>query len=215
MFTTFTHYYSYQAVLLNVRGERFVDESTSDEANAEAVARQTEALAFLVFDDDVHTKYGHRDSGPGTPKRSVFERCRSIGGVGAVVSTVEELAAELQAAGAYGRGVLRTVREYNEAVAEGRGAEMRIPRADHPNPIATPPFYALAVTAGVTITYGGLRVNTDAQVVGRSGRPVRGLYAAGADAGGIYNEGYAGGLAMGLVFGRQAARHATSYVAAR
>jgi succinate dehydrogenase/fumarate reductase flavoprotein subunit len=213
-FTLYTHYYSQHAVLLDLRGERFVDESRCDETNAEAVVRQPEAMAFLVFDEEVHTKYGHRSAGPGAPEYSVFEKCRSLGGVSTVAPTLEDLAAELQAGGVYGRGVLRTIQEYNEAITEGRGPELRISRTEFPNPVATPPFYALAVTAGVTITYGGLRINSDAQVIGRSGRPVRGLYAAGADAGGIYNEGYAGGLAMGMVFGRQAARHAVSYVAA-
>lgn len=214
LFTAFTHYYSYQAVLLNLRGERFVDESTGDENNAQAVARQPEAMAVLVFDEEVHRNYGHRDSGPGTPEYSVFEKCRSVGGLGTVTLTVEELATELQAIGVYGQGVLQTIREYNDSVTQGRGAELRIPRTDYPNPIASPPFRALAVTAGVTFTYGGLRISADAQVMGRSGRPIRGLYAAGADAGGIYNEGYAGGLCLGLVFGRQAARHATAYAGA-
>ncbi len=211
-FTLYTHYYSHHAILLDLRGERFVDESRSDETNAEAVVRRPNALAFLIFDEEVHKKYGHRSAGPGAPEYSVFEKCRALGGTSTVARTLEELAAELQAAGVHGQGVLNTIYEYNSAVTSGRGRLLRIPRADYPNPVATPPFYALAVTTGVTITYGGMRINPDAQVMGRSGRPIRGLYAAGADAGGIYNEGYAGGLAMAMVFGRQAARHAAAYV---
>ena len=41
-----------------------------------------------------------------------------------------------------------------------------------------------------------------------SGAPIPGLFAAGADIGGIYNGGYAGGLALACVYGMTAARTA-------
>ena len=57
------------------------------------------------------------------------------------------------------------------------------------------------VKPGITHTIGGLRVDENAQVVD-------GLYAAGADVGGISTGGYASGLAAALVFGRIAAESA-------
>lgn len=65
-----------------------------------------------------------------------------------------------------------------------------------------PPFVAVRVQAAITHTTGGLRVDERARVVGEGGEPVGGLYAAGADAGGIATGGYASGLAAALVFGR-------------
>jgi succinate dehydrogenase/fumarate reductase flavoprotein subunit len=56
------------------------------------------------------------------------------------------------------------------------------------------------VQAAVTHTIGGLRIDEEARVVGADG-----LWAAGADAGGIFTGGYASGLAAALVFGRRAA----------
>ena len=58
------------------------------------------------------------------------------------------------------------------------------------------------VVAGITTTLGGLRIDTDAP------RWPRGVFACGADAGGIATGGYASGLAAALVFGRIAARSA-------
>ena len=55
--------------------------------------------------------------------------------------------------------------------------------------------------AGVTTTLGGLRVDEHAGVA-------PGVFACGADAGGIATGGYASGLAAALVFGRIAARAA-------
>jgi predicted oxidoreductase len=83
---------------------------------------------------------------------------------------------------------------------------LRIPRRAKANPLITPPFYALGLTPGITFALGGLRINAAAQVLDSSNRPIPGLYAAGADAGGIHNEQYAGGLCLGLVFGRRAAK---------
>ena len=109
--------------------------------------------------------------------------------------------------GVYSPGFVATVQEYNQAVESESAARLRVPRQADPLPIAKPPFYALGVSPGVTFTYGGLRINADAQALDRSGWPIEGLYAAGADAGGIHNERYGGGLCLGLVFGRRAARH--------
>jgi fumarate reductase flavoprotein subunit len=54
------------------------------------------------------------------------------------------------------------------------------------------------VVAGITTTLGGLRADVD-------GRVAPGVWAAGADVGGISTGGYASGLAAGLVLGRRAA----------
>jgi succinate dehydrogenase/fumarate reductase flavoprotein subunit len=64
---------------------------------------------------------------------------------------------------------------------------------------------SVLVRAGVTQTLGGLRIDTAGRVAG-----VEGLYAAGADVGGIATGGYSSGLAAALVFGRIAAETALS-----
>ncbi len=68
--------------------------------------------------------------------------------------------------------------------------------------------YAVHVVAGITHTIGGVRIDPAARVLREDGTPVDGLYAAGADAGGIATGGYASGLASALVFGRIAAETA-------
>ena len=70
--------------------------------------------------------------------------------------------------------------------------------------------YAVHVVAGITHTIGGLRIDGQARVLREDGEPVDGLFAAGADAGGISTGGYASGLASALVFGRLAAEAAAS-----
>jgi succinate dehydrogenase/fumarate reductase flavoprotein subunit len=68
-----------------------------------------------------------------------------------------------------------------------------------------PPYTSVLVQATVTQTLSGIRVDPRARVVGADG-----LYAAGADAGGVATGGYSSGLAAALVFGRIAAEAALS-----
>jgi succinate dehydrogenase/fumarate reductase flavoprotein subunit len=91
----------------------------------------------------------------------------------------------------------RTVDEMVDA-AEDAGAPVRRGEDD----------VTVETVAGVTTTLGGLAIDEHARATDRHGRPVDGLFACGADAGGIATGGYASGLAAALVFGRIAARAA-------
>jgi hypothetical protein len=88
----------------------------------------------------------------------------------------------------------RTVGEMIQAAREA-GATVR----------EEPPFTSVLVQASVTQTLGGIRIDERARVVGADG-----LYAAGADVGGISGGGYSSGLAAALVFGRIAAEDSLS-----
>ena len=74
--------------------------------------------------------------------------------------------------------------------------------------LSEPPFTAVRVHAAVTHTTGGVRIDEQARVLDNGGEPIPNLYAAGADAGGIFTGGYGSGLAAALVFGRIAAETA-------
>jgi succinate dehydrogenase/fumarate reductase flavoprotein subunit len=64
----------------------------------------------------------------------------------------------------------------------------------------------------VTLTFGGIMINANAQVLETDGRIVPGLYAAGEGAGHVFYDDYIGGgsLANCLVMGRIAGRNAAS-----
>jgi succinate dehydrogenase/fumarate reductase flavoprotein subunit len=82
-------------------------------------------------------------------------------------------------------------------------APTRVEPALLPFPAPDGARVAVRVKPGITHTIGGLRIDSRARVVG-----VDGLFAAGADVGGISTGGYASGLAAALVFGRIAAESA-------
>jgi fumarate reductase flavoprotein subunit len=76
--------------------------------------------------------------------------------------------------------------------------------------LSEPPFAAVLVQAGVTQTLGGLRIDEGARVLRGDGSAVDGLYAAGADVGGIATGGWSSGLAAALVLGLAAAETAAA-----
>ncbi len=106
----------------------------------------------------------------------------------------------------------RTVADLVEAAREV-GGDVRpaeqLPFELPPSPkLVEPPFLAVRVYAAVTHTIGGLLTDDHARVLDGSGVAIPDLYAAGADAGGIFTGGYGSGLAAALVYGRIAAETA-------
>ena len=101
-----------------------------------------------------------------------------------------------------------------QRVRERTVAEMvaLAPTAVEPSQLPFPPpseaKVAVRVAPGITHTIGGLRIDARARVLDEAGEPIAGLYAAGADVGGISTGGYASGLAAALVLGRVAAETA-------
>jgi fumarate reductase flavoprotein subunit len=94
-----------------------------------------------------------------------------------------------------------TNRDLEQRVRERTVADMVAEAERVGGDVARDPLgVTVKVQAAVTHTIGGLRVDADARVIGADG-----LWAAGADAGGIFTGGYASGLAAAVVFGRRAA----------
>ena len=94
---------------------------------------------------------------------------------------------------------------FNPGIKDGKcTVGITPPKSNWANLLDTPPFEAWHITAGITFTFGGLRVNNDAQVLDEDLRPIRNLFAAGELVGGIFYFNYPGGsgLMSGAVFGR-------------
>ena len=66
------------------------------------------------------------------------------------------------------------------------------------------------MTGGITFTFGGLKINENAEVIGTDWRVLPGLYACGEMVGGLFYDNYpaGAGLVSGATFGRIAAQAA-------
>ncbi len=197
-------------IMVNARGERFVDEGadfrnyTYARYGAEILA-QPGQLAWQVFDakvlhllrDEYHIRQATR----------------------VVADDLDTLARRMETVDAH--GFLATVAAFNAAVDDGHAFDptikdgraargLAVPKSNWANRIDTPPFEAYGVTCGITFTFGGLAVDAEARVLDEDGAPIDGLYAAGELVGGLFYHNYPGGtgLTSGAVFGRTAGRNA-------
>jgi len=191
-------------MIVNARGERFVDEGadfrnyTYAKYGAE-VLKQPGQFAYQVFDQKV--VHLLRDE----------YRIRQV--TKAESDTLEGLVAQME--GVDPEGFLNTVQAFNAAVRtdidfdptikDGRSTEgLALNKSNWANPLDTPPYLAFGITCGVTFTFGGVRVDPSTRVIDTDGEVIPGLFAAGEMVGGLFYGNYPGGtgLMSGAVFGR-------------
>jgi tricarballylate dehydrogenase len=204
-------------IYINADGKRFVDEG-ADFRNytyakyGRVVLAQPGQFAWQVFDQKVIHLLRDEYRIKQVTKRTA--------------NTLEDLVKQLDDVNA--EAALAEIKAYNAAVRvdvpfnpnvkDGRGTVgLAVNKSNWANTIDTPPFEAYAVTCGITFTFGGLRINTDAEVISTDGDPIPGLYAAGELVGGIFYFNYPGGtgLTNGSVFGRLAGANAARFASAR
>ena len=200
--------YEYKfGISVNTRGERFYDEGETKHSytyakTGRAVLAQPGGLAYQIF-DQTGIKYW-RDG--------VY-----VGATCYEANTIPELAKLI---GLTPEVLVHTVEQYNAAcredikfdpgVLDGKCTVGITPkRSNWAVKIETPPYRAYPIVCGITFTFGGLKVNTKAEVLSTSGKPIRGLYASG-DVVGLFFHNYPGntGQTRNAVFSRVAGREA-------
>ena len=206
-FLPLTQYHSIHCILVNRRGRRFIDESLGDEFSNQALLGQPEGRAILLADEETRRRYVVTAPFPYGEVIDRFAAAAAAGGHYAIADTVEDLIEAVSAWGVPAANLRATLDAYHRSAA-GEATTVDAPMPRHPAALLVPPFHAVEVQPALTLMYGGIRIDPSARVLDRDDRPIRGLFAAGADAGGVYHAGYGGGLALGLVFGRRAARTA-------
>ena len=86
----------------------------------------------------------------------------------------------------------------------------------HNMPVAMDDEYHVAiVTPTIHYCMGGLEIDANSLVLNESGKPIKGLYAAGEIAGGVHGNNRLGGNSLldCVVFGRVAGKHCAEYLA--
>lgn len=198
-------------VMLNRKGRRFVDEGEDGALFTyakfgRAILAEPGAKAWQIFDSRVVHLLEPR-----------YQTSKPI-----IAQSLEELVEELDFDDR--DQALKTLDEYNICAREmedgfdptkkdglsSKGLAME--KTNWALRIAKPPFYAYSVTGGITFTFGGLKVNETAQVIGTDWRPIKGLFCCGEMVGGLFYDNYPAGtgLVSGATFGRIAGRSAAA-----
>jgi succinate dehydrogenase/fumarate reductase flavoprotein subunit len=184
-------------IVVNSRGERFVAEDSYHARTSYHVMQQPDQVAYLVV-DSAHIEH------PKMPLAPFIDGWE----------TVEEMEQGLDLPTG---SLAATLDRYNEHAARGEDPDFH----KHPDWLAPQdqgPWGAYDLTLGRALyagfTLGGLRTTVDGQVQRGDGSVVAGLYAAGACASNLAQDGagYCSGtqLGEGSFFGRRAGRHAAA-----
>ena len=185
------------AILVNQKGERFVNELETRNVVSAAELAQEGGYAYTIVDqkmmDASATYAGYYTKGYAVKGETYAELAEAIG---LDAATFEQ-----------------TMNDWNAAVeAQNDPAFGRLSFA---KPLDTAPYYAIKVAPGIHHTMGGLVIDTSAEVLTEAGEAIPGLFAAGEVTGGVHGANRLGGNAVAdiVVFGRIAAQNAAAYIA--
>lgn len=183
------------AILINKDGKRFCNELETRDVVSAAILEQKDKLAYLFFED------GLKES---------LKATEEYFNMGLVIEAdnLEELAKKIEVNPA---ALTESVNKYNTGV-ESKNDEFK--RPDLPRQLNKGKVYAIPVTPAVHHTMGGVKINTNAEVINKDGNTIPGLYAAGEVTGGVHGGNRLGGNALAdiVTYGRTAGKNAVTFI---
>ena len=191
-------------IVINKHGERFYDEGEDIWPKRYAIwgrliAMQEDQIAYAIIDSKMLNQFVPTVLDP------------------IVGNTIEEVANQIsvdserlkQTLHNFNASISKT--HYDHSKLDGCSTENIVPiKSNWARKIDTPPYYAYPLKPGITFTYMGLKVDSQARVQ-FNGKASENIFAAGEImAGNILGRGYVAGIGMtiGTVFGRLAGQHA-------
>ena len=189
---------SYGAVIVNTEGKRFVNDLAGRDVVSQAELKQPNGYCFIIFDqnmvDNLALTHKFID-----------------GGYTLTGETYEELARAMGLEGGAVENFVNTMNAWNESCEKGEDAEWG--RNNGMEKQALAPFYAIKIAPGIHHTMGGIRIDTQAEVIDTNGDVIPGLFACGETTGGIHGGNRVGGNAVCdfIVFGRIAGQSAADF----
>ena len=174
--------------LLDEWGHRYMAEDWHGGRVGLAIASHSPAKGFIILDSDTLALAQQ------TPYGQYLESTASA-------DTLEELFEQIDMPV---ENSLEAIERYNGFCADGEDRDFH-KSVEYLRPVVTAPFHAIdgSISSCGFHTLGGLKINTDAQVIDLDGKPIVGLYAAGRTSCGHFGK-YAGSgssIADALTFG--------------
>jgi 3-oxosteroid 1-dehydrogenase len=204
-------------IVVDSRGQRFVNESCAYMEFGQAMYRVNAVPAWAVFDSNHRRKYPWGMALPGKPPKDMLES-----GYMRRFDTLDALA---RGCGIDAAGLAATVERFNGFARTGSDPDFHRGESAYnryygdptvkPNPnlaaIARAPFYAVAIYPGDVGTAGGILADENARALREDGTVIAGLYVTGNSSAAVAGRCYPGaGASIGpsMTFGYIAARHA-------
>ena len=206
---------------VNKNGERYIDESVwvVEGGVGWAVSKQPDNLSYTLLDSQII--------------QDIKQRKETL--TGGLPDWLDELDNDIESEAAKGRikiantwdeiaeyigadpSVLKTeVEHYNSLCDNGHDNEFS---KDKTNllPLRIPPYYALLARQGFDSAIGGIKINHRLEALDKHGKPIKGLYIVGNDAGGTQGDTYnfdlpGSSLGFALTSGYMAGEYAARYL---
>ena len=192
-------------ITVNALGLRFFDEGEAQHSytyakTGRAILKEPGAVAWQIYDQTGirQHRYPHH--------KATFEEASDIAGLARKIGLEPAVLAH-------------TVEQFNASCDDTpfdparpdrkKTIGLKVPKSNWAVAIEKPPFRAYPVTCGITFTFGGVKVNKEAQVLNTLQDPIKGLYASG-DIMGLFFHNYPSftGQTRNAVFSRLAGEHA-------
>lgn len=185
------------AILVNQAGNRFVNELDTRDKVSTAITDLPEKSAYLIFDQGVRDR---------AKAIEFYDKKGYVSSGGDLRELAEKINIE-------GSQLHKTVVTWNQSVADKRDKEFNRTTAMETG-LTKPNYYAIKIAPGIHYTMGGIKTNTQAEVLNKENQPIEGLYAAGELVGGLHGNNRIGGNSVAeiIVFGRQAGQQAANFV---
>jgi len=182
-----------RSILVNKEGKRFVEELERRDVISKAVLQQTGGVSYMFWDASAMEDSG-MDVKHAAEYNGLIERKQLV-----KADTLEEAAAffEIDA-----EELKKTVENYNQYAKDGKDLEFN--KRGKLVPFGEGPYYIMVSKPAIHHTMGGIKINTEAQVVSTEGKVIEGLFAAGEVVGDIHGSNRLGSNAIAdiTVFGR-------------
>ena len=182
-----------RSILVNLEGERFVEELERRDVISKAVTQQSDGHSYMFWDqsamDASKVNVKHKEE-----YDSLIER-----GLMVKADTIEEAAKHF---GINEKNLAATVEKYNGFAKAGKDEDFK--KRGELVPFSEGPYYIMKSIPAVHHTMGGLMINTKAQLIDANQKPIDGVYAAGEVVGDIHGTNRLGSDAIAdiIVFGR-------------
>jgi len=209
-----------ECIWVNLQGKRFCDESIAWNFTyaGNALAEQKDQKCISIFDSGVLNKVVNQgvsmgfgdflpEGAPLPPLPAELEKAEQQGSL-VKADSIAELEQKLGLA----EGVLQNeISQYNKG-CEAEELDIFGKTKKYMMPLGEAPFYAVQCDQYFLETLGGLKVNEHCQALNKDGEAIKGLYATGCCASGMYGDSYdlltAGGtFGFAINSGRIAAEH--------
>lgn len=188
------------AILVDDEGNRFVNEMDTRDKVSAAINALPKKRAYLIFDQGVRSRATAIEF---YAKQGYVKEGKTVADL---AKTIKVNQANLE----------KAVSDWNQAVANKQDTAFnRITAMEHP--LDTANYYAIQIAPGIHYSMGGVKINTNTEVLDKNNQPIKGLYVAGELVGGLHGDNRIGGNSVAdiVIFGRQAGQQAAKFVSAQ